>query len=130
MGVRTGKPRGRPKGARNKSSVAFERVLVEKSKRVEELVDGAFSGDAHIYLMSIYKDPDMPIDKRLDAAKAALPYEKPKLSSTQHSGPNGGAIPIDLMNVSADDLNRLENLFGSLAGGSGDDAEGDQDGEG
>lgn len=86
MGVRTGKPRGRPKGARNKSSVDFEKALVEKAKQVEEIVDGAFSGDAHVYLMSIYKDPEMAIDKRIDAAKAALPYEKPKLQSVMHTG--------------------------------------------
>lgn len=43
------------------------------------------------------------------------------------SGPNGGPIPtIDLSNVSADDLERLEALFGPLASGSGDDDEGDQ----
>lgn len=47
------------------------------------------------------------------------------------SGPGGGAIPIvDLTNVSADDLERLEALFGPLAGGPGGDDEGDTSGEG
>lgn len=46
------------------------------------------------------------------------------------SGPNGGAIQtIDLSNVSADDLERLEAIFGRLAGSSGDDAEDDTAGE-
>ena len=46
------------------------------------------------------------------------------------SGPGGGAIAIDLTHVSADDLERLEALFGPLAGGPGDDDEGDTSGEG
>lgn len=49
----------------------------------------------------------------------------------QHSGPKGGPIQtVDLTNMSADDLERLEALFGPLAGGSGDDDEGDQSREG
>jgi phage terminase small subunit len=52
-------------------------------------------------------------------------------SKHQHSGPNGGPIPtVDLTNVSSDDLDRLEALFGPLAGATGDDAEADQAGEG
>ncbi|RWX78279.1 hypothetical protein EPK99_06505 [Neorhizobium lilium] len=47
------------------------------------------------------------------------------------SGPDGGPIQtIDLTNVSADDLERLEALFGPLAGGSGDDDESNTGGEG
>ncbi|NTI22031.1 hypothetical protein G6M87_09165 [Rhizobium rhizogenes] len=52
---------------------------------------------------------------------------------SQHrlAGPNGGPIQtVDLTNVSADDLDRLEALFGPLAGGPGDDDAGDQGGEG
>lgn len=52
-------------------------------------------------------------------------------SKHQHSGPGGGPIQtVDLTNVSADDLDRLEALFGPLAGGPGDDDEGNQGGEG
>lgn len=49
----------------------------------------------------------------------------------QHSGPNGGPIPtVDLTGMSPDDLDRLEALFGPLAGAAGDDAEDDPAGEG
>lgn len=49
----------------------------------------------------------------------------------QHSGPNGGPIQtVDLTNVDDEDLERLEALFGPLAGTAGDDAEGDPAGEG
>lgn len=57
-------------------------------------------------------------------------YGKPT-QAHQHSGPNGGPIPtVDLTNVSPDDLDRLEALFGLLAGAAGDDAEADTGGEG
>jgi phage terminase small subunit len=49
----------------------------------------------------------------------------------QHSGPNGGPIPtVDLTNLSTDELDRLEAIFGPLAGTPGDDAETDPSGEG
>jgi hypothetical protein len=37
--------------------------------------------DAHALLVSVYKDPSQPLDLRIDAAKAAIPFEKPRLSS-------------------------------------------------
>ena len=54
-----------------------------------------FEGDAHALLMSVYKDPNQPIGLRMEAAKATLPYEKPRLAS------------IDTMEV--DDLEKLSN---------------------
>jgi hypothetical protein len=64
---------------------------------------------------------------RVSAATAILDraYGKPA-QSHQHSGPNGGPIPtVDLTNATNEDLDRLEALFGPLAGTSGDDDEGD-----
>lgn len=47
------------------------------------------------------------------------------------SGPDGGPIQtVDLTGLSGDDLDRLQFIFGALAGSSGDDAETDQSGEG
>ena len=70
--------RGRPRGSLNKASVDFERLLAEKSESITAIVPGAFEGNSHALLMSIYKDPTMPIATRMDAAKASLPYEKPR----------------------------------------------------
>jgi hypothetical protein len=50
------------------------------------------------------------------------------IEKKQHSGPNGGAIPIDLTNVSDEQLAALKAIFGPLAGGTGDDDEGDPSG--
>jgi hypothetical protein len=41
---------------------------------------------AHDILVAIYKNPLLPIDTRLEAAKAAIAYEKPRLAAIQHSG--------------------------------------------
>ncbi len=47
------------------------------------------------------------------------------------SGPDGGPIQtVDLTNLSEDDLNRLELVFGRLAGIASDDGETDPSGEG
>ena len=72
---------GRPKGSKNKTSVDFEKRLAEKSEALNAIMDGAFKGDSHALLMSIYKDQTLPIDVRMDAAKAAIAYEKPRLSA-------------------------------------------------
>jgi hypothetical protein len=40
-------------------------------------------GDALAYLMSIYKDPTMPENLRIDAAKAAIRYERPALAPVE-----------------------------------------------
>ncbi len=37
----------------------------------------AFEGDAHALLMAVYKDPSVDLHVRLDAAKAAIRFEKP-----------------------------------------------------
>jgi hypothetical protein len=46
-----------------------------------------FKGDAHAFLMMVYKDPSLPLALRLDAAKAAIPFEKPALPATWPASP-------------------------------------------
>jgi hypothetical protein len=50
-------------------------------KITEALGLDAFDGDAHAFLMAIYKDATQPIVSRMDAAKAAIGYEKPRLAA-------------------------------------------------
>ena len=101
MGVRTGKPRGRPKGARNKKSVDFEKKLAAKARAIDRAVKGAFTGTSHDYLMGLYKDPDMPVETRMDAAKACLPYERPRLSSIEVGGSGGQPIVVNIVGKAA-----------------------------
>ncbi len=89
MGLRTGRPRGRPKGAVSKR----HKLIVEASHKAELLLRGqgfigTFEGNALAYLMSIYKNPMFDTETRKDAAKAAIPFESSRLqaSTVQHSG--------------------------------------------
>src|SRR5271163_3270635 len=77
---------GRQKGTPNKVTVAVREAAKETARLIEETVPGAFKGDAHAYLMSVYKDPKHPIEIRIDAAKAAVRYEKPSLAAVQVQG--------------------------------------------
>lgn len=85
MGVRTGKPRGRPKGAKNQHTLDREEHIAAAAVAVEDALPDAFKGDAHALLMLVYKNTANELQVRLDAAKAAIAYEKPRLSSTTAS---------------------------------------------
>jgi hypothetical protein len=41
-----------------------------------------FTGDAHALLVMIYQDQTLPLALRLEAAKAAIPFEKSALAAT------------------------------------------------
>lgn len=97
MGEKTGRPRGRPPGAPNKRTVERERVLVEVAEQIAEALGGeAFGGNAHALLMAVYKNTALEIAVRLDAAKAAIRYETPALSSIDHSSSDGSMTPAQL----------------------------------
>lgn len=94
MGVRTGNPRGRPKGAKNKRTVEG----LEKAGRLAEAISatmpGAFDGDAHALLMTVYRNPEVDMDLRVRAATSAIRYEKPALSSVEANLEGGGITVI------------------------------------
>ena len=70
---------GRKKGSRNRKTIARQEAV---SDVVEQALGAsAFAGDAHAFLTSVYKDTQQPLVMRIDAAKAAIGYEKPKLTS-------------------------------------------------
>ena len=60
MGTRTGRARGRPKGAKNKRTAAREAAMKEMAAQIGKAVGDAFEGDALAYLISVYKDPLKP----------------------------------------------------------------------
>ena len=83
MNILTGRPRGRPPGSPNKRTAAIKAAVAQAADRLATEIPDAFVGDAHAFLMAIYKDPGHPIDLRLDAAKAAIRFEKPALAAVQ-----------------------------------------------
>ncbi len=102
MGTRGPKPGrkvgGRKKGTPNKRTAQRELRIREAAAAVASLIPGAFEGDSHALLMAIYKNPHNPIELRLDAAKAAIGYEKPRLAAVEHKGDKEN--PIGLLIVS------------------------------
>ena len=78
-GFKTG---GRQQGSKNKRTLLLEertRALIDNAK---EIIGGdLFEGDAHTFLMLTYKDKSLPHNLRLDAAKAAIRFEKPALTA-------------------------------------------------
>lgn len=71
-GFKTG---GRKPGSRNKRTLNVEALTA----KVEQSLAEPFEGDAHALLMLIYKDKTRDIELRIDAAKAAIRFEKPAL---------------------------------------------------
>jgi hypothetical protein len=69
---------------------------MEKAAAViqEVLGEGAFKGDSHAFLVAIYKDPNQPPQMRLDAAKAAIAYEKPRLAAIEVSGDEENPVAV------------------------------------
>jgi hypothetical protein len=73
---------GRPSGAKNKRTAAIEAAAQAVAERFKTEVPTAFDGDGVAFLQVVYRDPDQPIELRLDAAKAASRYERPALAAT------------------------------------------------
>jgi hypothetical protein len=69
-------------------------VTVQRLKRrAEQSIAGAvgrlkrarakiFDGDAHAFLVSVYRNAAIELEQRIKAAGLALPYERPRLAST------------------------------------------------
>lgn len=83
VGKKTG---GRQKGTPNRRTTAVEEQIREAAQVIEQALPDAFKGDAHALLMAVYKDTTHPLPVRIDAAKAAISFERPKLAAVQHSG--------------------------------------------
>jgi hypothetical protein len=74
---RTGRPRGRPPGSRNRRTLQAEAAAQATAAAIAAALPAAFEGDAHALLMALYKNPSVDLHVRLDAAKVAIRFEKP-----------------------------------------------------
>ena len=103
---------GRPKGSSQKkvhlaATRGATRAAASAHRAVALLTKTGldpFDGDAHAYLIWAYKNQDMPHEMRLDAARAALPYERPRLATQTIVEPIRTIDP-SLLNV--DELERV-----------------------
>lgn len=79
-GYKTG---GRKPGSKNKRTADLEAATAETIEKIEAALGEAFAGDAHTLLVATYKDKSLPLETRIDAAKAAIRFEKPALSNVE-----------------------------------------------
>ncbi|MEN6449095.1 MAG: hypothetical protein ABFC96_01265 [Thermoguttaceae bacterium] len=93
---------GRKKGQPNKRTIEREQAMADAAARVTEALSAPFDGDAHAFLMLLYKDCEQPVEVRLDAAKAAIRYEKPALASVEVSA------DVVVSDISAEPLTETE----------------------
>jgi len=92
-GAQPGERRGgRQKGTPNKRTEKRLAAMQDAASQIAGAIPNAFAGDSHALLVAIYKDPGQPMSLRLDAAKAAIGYEKPRLAATEVSGRLGLGI--------------------------------------
>jgi hypothetical protein len=102
----TGRPKGTPKtggrkaGTPNKRTVALQSATATAAEQINAVLGSdAFEGDALAFLMLVYRDPRQPVGLRLEAAKAALPYQRPRIASIAGKGEND-----DLKEMSREEL--------------------------
>lgn len=105
-------PNGRPKGSVGARVLEREQKLREITARLGYDIEGGPQFDAHALLVAAYRHPDLPIDIRLDAAKAAIKFEKPALSAGSVSGEVHHSFSI------ADQLSRATRRLLQLDGKS------------
>lgn len=76
---------GRPKGVSDGSTKQRAERVQAAMRAAEARLSDPFEGDAHQLLIEVYKDKTHPLQVRVDAAKAAIGYEKPRLQSVTGS---------------------------------------------
>lgn len=100
---RTGRPRGRPKNARNKRTAE----TVAKAAQLGML--------PHEFLCAVAQgrkigDHVPTFAERMVAARDAAPYYAPKLAATEVSGPDGGPIQHRISSAQAELEGKLARL--------------------
>jgi hypothetical protein len=114
-GSRPGKPRI-GKRRRQKILITAERAAVEAE------VLPKFEGDSLTLLQQVYRDPGLPIDLRLMAARIAAPYENAPLAPTEK--PRGSTLEALVLGAiereqHIDNLNRTLSPVLEVGAGSG-----------
>lgn len=109
---------GRPPGARNQKTAEFKEALQEAHELVEAVLPEPFHGDAHTLLMVLHKDIGQDMAVRLDAAKAAIRFEKPALAATHQTN-----TTYDLSCLTDDELEQYYQLAKKVQQRSESDSE-------
>ena len=77
-----GRPKGSPDRTIRKSTTRLQRGIEVATKFLPKTEKAQFERDPLALLMWAYKNPDLPIEVRMQCAIAAIRYEKPRLAPT------------------------------------------------
>ncbi len=81
----SGNPNGRPKGSRNKTTIARDKAIA----------DGGLTPLS--FMLEVLRNPDSTQEDKRWAAVAAAPFMHPRLAHRQYSGPDGGKIVVQIV---------------------------------
>jgi hypothetical protein len=83
----------------NKLTIARETAARELAESIGDIIPDAFGGDAHAFLIAVYKDPRVPIELRVAAAAKAIRFEKLALATVEQMPAAPSATMADRMPI-------------------------------
>lgn len=92
---------GRKPGSKNKPKAATQATYAKAELALLGVDIPPFEGDALALLVWCYKNTELPIGFRADCARSALPFERPRLASTEITGANGGPVLLEQIATAA-----------------------------
>lgn len=98
---------GRKPGSKNAKTLEFEAFCREALQKAQPK-EGDLS--AKEFFQSIYRDDRLPYSIRSHAAEKVLPYESPRLATTELTGPGGGPIETRLTDARSEVQRKLARL--------------------
>jgi hypothetical protein len=109
---------GRPKGAKNRRTVAVEQAMQVVAEKLKQAVPDAFEGDGVAYMQSVYRDPSFPQELRLDAAAKAARFERPTLAAIAMQQPPRARLDLSVLTAGEQEqlLGLMQKLMGRRAG--------------
>lgn len=102
---------GRKPGSKNKRTKELQAEQEKLADRLGEIIADPFEGDAHALLVCIYKDQSRDIALRMEAAKAAIRFEKPALGAIE-TGPEVLDRYVARVPVKAESTEAWQRLHG------------------
>jgi hypothetical protein len=108
-----GRPKGHPKTGGRKRGTPNKRTT-ELQARIR--ATGMMPLD---FMIAVMRNAKAPLELRFEAARQAAPYVHPRLTAIEHSGTDGGAVPVEVKQVSDIEAARLIGRLLTKVGASG-----------
>jgi hypothetical protein len=87
------RPRGLPKSGGRKAGSPNKAT----TERVKEIVASGLT--PLDYMISVMRNAELPLERRIDAAKSAAPYVHPRLAAIEHKGDADNPIAFAILSA-------------------------------